>query len=234
MINFYDLLGVSSNATKEEIKSAYRNMVKKYHPDVNNTEEAQKVIRSLNEAKTTLLDDIKRKEYDELLQGINNSKQFSKEKSETYTAKKEEYKETYEEVYVTRWQYYINYLKNGLDNIWIKILKSILVTINLAIFSLFKAIIILIVFFLYVTDEIIDYFSGLLIVVALLYLFLFKDIEYPDYISFIPANVENCIMLSSIAISLEVLKVLIFTKSTNLYAFIQNIQDKIFIYILMK
>ncbi len=234
MINFYDLLGVSSNATKEEIKSSYRNMVKKYHPDVNNSEEAQKVIRSLNEAKTTLLDDIKRKEYDELLQGINNSKQFSKEKSETYTAKQEEYKETYEEVYVTRWQYYINYLKNGLDNIWIKILKSLLVSINLIIFSLFKIIIIFIVFFLYITDEIIDYFSGLLLIIALLCLFIFKDIEYPDYVSFIPANVENCIMLSSIAISLEILKILIFTKSTNLYAFIQNIQDKIFIYILMK
>ena len=219
MINFYDLLGVSSNATSDEIKTSYRNMVKKYHPDVNGSQEAQKVIRSLNEAKTTLLDEEKRKEYDEILQGINNSKQFSKEKSE---------------VYITRWQYYINYIKNGLDKVWIKLLKTFLVIINLLIFSLFKAIIIFIVFLLYVTDEIIDYFVVFLFIMSFVYLFILKDIPYPDYISFIPANVENCIMLSTIAITLETLKILIFTKSTNLYAFFQNIHDKIFIYILMK
>ncbi len=234
MINFYDLLGVSSNATSDEIKTSYRNMVKKYHPDVNGSQEAQKVIRSLNEAKTTLLDEEKRKEYDEILQGINNSKQFSKEKSETYTGKTEEYKENYEEVYITRWQYYINYIKNGLDKVWIKLLKTFLVIINLLIFSLFKAIIIFIVFLLYVTDEIIDYFVVFLFIMSFVYLFILKDIPYPDYISFIPAHVENFILLFTIATTIEVLKVLMFTKSTNLYAFFQNIHDKIFIYILMK
>ena len=220
MINFYDLLGVSSNATSDEIKTSYRNMVKKYHPDVNGSQEAQKVIRSLNEAKTTLLDEEKRKEYDE--------------KSETYTRKTEEYKENYEEVYITRWQYYINYIKNGLDKVWIKLLKTFLVIINLLIFSLFKAIIIFIVFLLYVTDEIIDYFVVFLFIMSFVYLFILKDIPYPDYISFIPAHVENFILLFTIATTIEVLKVLMFTKSTNLYAFFQNIHDKIFIYILMK
>lgn len=55
-------------------------MVKKYHPDVNKSEEANKIIISLNEAKETLLDDNKRKEYDKILEEINHSKQVSKNK----------------------------------------------------------------------------------------------------------------------------------------------------------
>lgn len=80
MMDFYELLGVKKDATKEEIKKAYRDMVKKYHPDVNKSEEANKIIISLNEAKETLLDDNKRKEYDKILEEINHSKQVSKNK----------------------------------------------------------------------------------------------------------------------------------------------------------
>lgn len=113
MINFYELLGVSENSSKDEIKSAYRAMAKKYHPDINKSEEATKIIRSLNEAKEILLDDEKRKEYDIRLNSINNSKQFSKEKEETYNYKANEYKETYSDVYVSRLEYLFNYLKDS-------------------------------------------------------------------------------------------------------------------------
>ena len=44
MMDFYELLGVKKDATKEEIKKAYRDMVKKYHPDVNKSEEANKIL----------------------------------------------------------------------------------------------------------------------------------------------------------------------------------------------
>ena len=71
MIDFYELLGISMDSTKQEIKTAYREMVKKYHPDVNKSEDSNKIIRSLNEAKEVLLDDEKRKEYDKLLNDGN-------------------------------------------------------------------------------------------------------------------------------------------------------------------
>ena len=66
MIDFYELLGISMDSTKQEIKTAYREMVKKYHPDVNKSEDSNKIIRSLNEAKEVLLDDEKRKEKYEM------------------------------------------------------------------------------------------------------------------------------------------------------------------------
>lgn len=70
MIDYYELLGIKNDASVAEIKKAYRDMVKKYHPDINKSSDASKIIISLNEAKETLLDEDKRKEYDELLNEI--------------------------------------------------------------------------------------------------------------------------------------------------------------------
>lgn len=39
-MDFYELLGIKRDATKEEIKKAYREMAKKYHPDVNKSKDA--------------------------------------------------------------------------------------------------------------------------------------------------------------------------------------------------
>ena len=70
MINYYELLNINKNATEEEIKKAYRTMAKKYHPDINKSTEASKIIISINEAKETLLNEEKRKEYDRLLENL--------------------------------------------------------------------------------------------------------------------------------------------------------------------
>lgn len=65
MKDYYEILGVSRNATDEEIKAAYRRLAKIYHPDVaENKQEAEKKFKEINEAYQVLSDPEKRKIYD--------------------------------------------------------------------------------------------------------------------------------------------------------------------------
>ena len=63
--DFYEVLGVSKNASKDEIKSAYRKLAKKYHPDINKDPDAPKKFEEVQEAYDVLYDDNKRKQYDQ-------------------------------------------------------------------------------------------------------------------------------------------------------------------------
>ncbi len=60
----YELLGVSRSASGEEIKRAYRNLARKYHPDVNKQPGAETKFKDINEAYEILSDDGKRRAYD--------------------------------------------------------------------------------------------------------------------------------------------------------------------------
>ncbi|HEY8363335.1 MAG TPA: DnaJ C-terminal domain-containing protein [Tissierellaceae bacterium] len=63
--DYYKILGVDKTASQEEIKRAYRNLVKKYHPDLNpNDPKAQEKLKEINEAYEVLGDEEKRKRYD--------------------------------------------------------------------------------------------------------------------------------------------------------------------------
>ena len=70
MNTLYDILEVSEKASKEVIEKAYRVLAKKYHPDLQTTENkvvAEKKMKEINEAYSILSDEYKRKEYDESL-----------------------------------------------------------------------------------------------------------------------------------------------------------------------
>jgi len=63
--DYYATLGVNKNATDDELKSAYRQMAKKYHPDLNKTPEAAEKFKEINEAYSVLSDKQKRANYDQ-------------------------------------------------------------------------------------------------------------------------------------------------------------------------
>jgi molecular chaperone DnaJ len=62
--DYYEILGVPRNATKEEIKRAYRRLVLQYHPDRNKSPEAEEKFKEISEAYAVLSDDEKRRIYD--------------------------------------------------------------------------------------------------------------------------------------------------------------------------
>lgn len=62
--DYYEILGVARNASKEEIKRAFRRLAKQYHPDANKSSDAEARFKEINEAYEILYDDEKRARYD--------------------------------------------------------------------------------------------------------------------------------------------------------------------------
>lgn len=81
--SYYEILNVSPNSTKAEIKKQYHKLARMYHPDINSSLEAEEKFKEINKAVDVLLDDEKRKSYDKLRSSYASSKK--QENSSNYS-----------------------------------------------------------------------------------------------------------------------------------------------------
>ncbi len=75
--SLYETLGVSENATPEEIKKAYRKLARKYHPDINKSPDAQEKFKEINAAYEVLSDPEKKAKYDQFGDQMFGGQSFS-------------------------------------------------------------------------------------------------------------------------------------------------------------
>ena len=74
--DFYDVLGVARSATSDQIRTAYRKLARKFHPDVNKAADAAAKFREATEAYEVLSNPRTRAEYDRELDGYASSQYY--------------------------------------------------------------------------------------------------------------------------------------------------------------
>lgn len=140
MVNYYEILEVSENASKEVIEKAYKALVKKYHPDLQPDSgkiEAEKKIKIVNEAYEILSDESKKQKYDNKLNEYRTKQysQFSDTKVNTNTNTNINYNSNFTSNKVQDntskiKEYYNDYYKKAYNDAYIKTLKNMGYTIK--------------------------------------------------------------------------------------------------------
>ena len=75
--DYYKIMGLEKNATQEHIKTAYRKLARKYHPDVSKEPNAEEHFKELGEAYEVLKDPNKRQQYDQYSDHMHQTQQRS-------------------------------------------------------------------------------------------------------------------------------------------------------------
>ena len=80
-VDYYKILGIDKTTTDKDIKSAYRKLARKYHPDLNpDNKDANRKFQQINEANEVLSDPEKRKKYDQYGKDWQHADEFEKQK----------------------------------------------------------------------------------------------------------------------------------------------------------
>jgi len=108
-IDYYKTLGISKTATEKEIKTAYRKLARKYHPDLNpENKESELKFKEINEANEVLSDPVNRKKYDkygkdwkqgEEVEKARHQQQQSHQQSGQQNFSNEEYSDFFESMF---------------------------------------------------------------------------------------------------------------------------------------
>jgi curved DNA-binding protein len=78
-VDYYKILGIAKSATAKDVKTAYRKLARKHHPDLNpDNKDAKKNFQQINEANEVLSDPVKRKKYDKYGKDWQHADQFEK------------------------------------------------------------------------------------------------------------------------------------------------------------
>lgn len=229
-INYYELLGVKNNASKEEIRLKYKEQIKKWHPDINKNNEAIEVTKKLNEAKSILLDDEKRKEYDIYLNNISaNGYQNIKEK--VYN----EQRSYDEEKLYTKWEYFRDYIKYYNDSKVRKVFGIIFVLLESLFISILQLINIILAYIISFMSGILKYLAdgifGLLIIFVIIS-FLLHGVSLPNNFSEWLEVISVIILwlifsvMPEVVINLLVIKIPKLLSSLNIYLFKKSVGYK--------
>ena len=83
--DYYKILGIEKTATSQEVKSAYRKLARKFHPDLNpNDSDAKRNFQQINEANEVLSDSEKRRKYDQYGKDWQHADAYEKAKAEQH------------------------------------------------------------------------------------------------------------------------------------------------------
>lgn len=229
-INYYELLGVKNNASKEEIRLKYKEQIKKWHPDINKNNEAIEVSKKLNEAKSVLLDDEKRKEYDIYLNNISaNGYQNIKEK--VYN----EQRSYDEEKLYTKWEYFRDYIKYYNDSKVRKVFGIIFVLLESLFISILQLINIILAYVISFMSGILKYLAGGifgLLIISIIISFLLHGVSLPNNFSEWLEVISVIILwfifsvMPEVVINLLVIKIPKLLSSLNIYLFKKSVGYK--------
>lgn len=185
-MNYYELLGINNNATFDEIKQAYKKQMKIWHPDINKSENAITMAAKINEAKEVLLDEKKRKEYDDYLNKKveEDYNKYTQQKNNNDYSQKNDNNNM-----ITKWQYLKDWLNYANVSFFRKIIGLFFVLLESLFCLLLKYFIIFLVFVIFFLCDIIkttyEYFSiifiGFAIYLAFIYAYFGLNSLLTDY-----------------------------------------------------